>query len=464
MECTVKVAVFNDGFTTVWGVEYFENLLLWETNNHNIPFTWAVAGTTYKFEVVRITDKQIFNGELDSFDVILFGAVDQYNKLGLWKYINPDKYQSWGEKLRAFIQNGGGYVGHCGGANLMCGLHNQPKTFIEHMINKCDYGIVDTKVVQHGSIPVLDQLHPQGSPKDIGETAYLLYEGMNPDSSLPQCGGVPMEFIVSDTTHPILQGFKEKTIRIRWGGGPWLKPGRKAQKVLTYPTQELSDAHPLEMWRYVGTGHGGYIGKLRGIIKSIRKELFPFIKDKEIRKILVQSLKQLSTGDINEQTFFETLSQNIADEDLLDDLIKKLSDGLWKAADWEPTGEYFQTDFSNKAALVTEQYGKGRIVLAGPHPEDPSWEGGELKNVDNYKKNNLWDGLIKWTDECHHKENPQAWLLRREVAWAAGLNENKLPPIPEYKQKLTPPPPKPIKPPESIIERIITFFRKLFGK
>jgi len=116
------------------------------------------------------------------------------------------------------------------------------------------------------------------------------------------------------------------------------------------------------------------------------------------------------------------------------------------------------------AALVTENYGDGRLVISGPHSEDDIWDDGRIIDVEDTDENCLWDGFMRWID-YGDKGKPNKWFLRREVAWAAGLNEDELPPIPEESpEKKVIPPKKPVKRRESLIEVLLRIFRRWFKK
>ncbi|MCD6330840.1 MAG: hypothetical protein J7L80_01395, partial [Thermoplasmata archaeon] len=61
--------------------------------------------------------------------------------------------------------------------------------------------------------------------------------------------------------------------------------------------------------------------------------------------------------------------------------------------------------------------------------EHPVWKGGEIYEVDN-KFNHLFGfGLFRWRDRKFLPSNYNWWIVRRCVAWVAGINEKELPPI-----------------------------------
>ena len=110
--------------------------------------------------------------------------------------------------------------------------------------------------------------------------------------------------------------------------------------------------------------------------------------------------------------------------------MEKIANGVYKAKDWRKLNQIMPVKRANMAAMVTEEYGDGRIVISGPHPEDRIWDNGRIIDVEDTKENCLWEGFTRWVDYKNiNRENK--WLLGREAAWVAGLDEDELPPIPE---------------------------------
>ncbi len=419
----IDVALFDDGLSVIWGNDYFENLL----DNNKCGFEWQSNNSFYQFKVTRVYDEDIFDGTIDDYDVIIFGAVDQYLKLGLWKRYQPLRFNRWVNNIAEFIEGGGGYIGHCGGANLICELENKPYTFIEKMIDRSGFGIIDTKAYQNIVISPLDQLDPRRSSEDIGAVAYVVYNGMNTDEESQCEGGVPLDFVVKDSTHPILKGYKNDTLKIRWAGGPGLIPSSNADVILSYPTVEISESHPIHIWEFVGIGRGGYLGKWLGIMKSMITSFFDNIGPR--KELSLNNLPVLNGIFFNDE-YLEEIYTNAIINPKQEYKLSILVEGLWKASDWKKSDKIVQTNRKNMAAIVTETYGAGRIVISGPHPEDHIWDGGRIVEMEDTDNNSLWIALNKW-EGIQNKSNDNCWFLRREVAWAAGLNEEQLPPIPK---------------------------------
>ena len=446
----VDIGVFNDGWQFMYGNGNFNEVL--------DKYSWQINDKKYEFNVKLIKNEDVLYGKINNFDAILVGAVDQYVRLWQWKLMCPDKYSKWIKIVTEFIRKGGGYAGHCGGANLICELYNEPETFLERAIKVANFGITGTKVYQKGSIPLLDQL--TGHPPTAQEgAAYMDYDGFKPDA--PQMGGIPIDFIVKDRNHPILKGYNRKTLKIFWGGGPGLIPSNKAKVLLSYPKEEISELYPIHVWEYVGTGRGGYTGKWIGVIKSIIQE---FENDRRAIKIISRSLREMRHKKISVEEFIMEIYKHAKDEEEADEWIDKIANGIYKAKDWRKLNQIMPVKRANMAAMVTEEYGDGRIVISGPHPEDKIWDNGRIIDVEDTKDNCLWEGFMRWID-YKNKGRQNRWLLRREAAWVAGLDEDELPPIPEeYLEEEIISRPKPVGKRGGFIEALIRFFRRLFGR
>ncbi|KAA0000157.1 MAG: hypothetical protein FE047_02135 [Thermoplasmata archaeon] len=72
-------------------------------------YAWEKNGVEYEMKVDRIDYKDVING-LDEYDVLVIGASGRQYFHGL--------IPKWKENVKKFIENGGGYIGICGGANM----------------------------------------------------------------------------------------------------------------------------------------------------------------------------------------------------------------------------------------------------------------------------------------------------------------------------------------------------------
>lgn len=143
IERKVKIAVLNDGWQFICGNGNFDKILG--------KYSWQINNKEFKFDVKFIKHNDVLEDKIRNFDAIMVGAVDEYINLYRLKLLGKtDEYLKWIKNIRNFIKNGGGYAGHCGGANLICELYNEPETFLERAIKAVNFGIVETKTIRKG--------------------------------------------------------------------------------------------------------------------------------------------------------------------------------------------------------------------------------------------------------------------------------------------------------------------------
>jgi len=92
-----------------------------------------------------------------------------------------------------------------------------------------------------------------------------------------------------------------------------------------------------------------------------------------------------------------------------------------------------KTDLKGKYAAIATTYGNGRVVLFGPHPEERTVLGGHVEEFLGRNKYTLYreDYLYRWVNGTPQNWSYNWWILRRSVAWAAGVEDEHLPPIDE---------------------------------
>ncbi|HDN96238.1 MAG TPA: hypothetical protein ENG71_04150 [Thermoplasmatales archaeon] len=179
-----------------------------------------IADKNYEMEVERIGYKEVMEG-LSSYDVLVIGASGRQYFHGL----NP----KWRENVKKFIANGGGYVGICGGANIMSKGYEKPRHPLDFIITKSALEIVDAYI----------------NDDQCGEWQYLWKEGVADE---PPRGNIPIKNEIV-ANHPIFAGMKERYIT--YGGGPGLY-GMKNAKGLAVYTEEPMDVAPLHYWIWLG--------------------------------------------------------------------------------------------------------------------------------------------------------------------------------------------------------------------
>lgn len=89
------------------------------------------------------------------------------------------------------------------------------------------------------------------------------------------------------------------------------------------------------------------------------------------------------------------------------------------------------TDIEDQYAAVATTYGIGRIVLFGPHPEEYTIVGGHVEEFLGRMKYTLFrdDYLYRWVDGTQESWTYNWWMVRRSIAWVAGIPDNHLPPL-----------------------------------
>ncbi len=107
---------------------------------------------------------------------------------------------------------------------------------------------------------------------------------------------------------------------------------------------------------------------------------------------------------------------------------------FWKKenGEWKIVGDV-KTDLKGLYAAIATTYGDGRVVLFGPHPEEKTVIGGHVEEFLGRNKYTLYrlDYLYRWVNGTPMNWSYNWWILRRSVAWAAGVPDAHLPPVDE---------------------------------
>ncbi|MFO8077390.1 MAG: hypothetical protein R6U21_01925 [Thermoplasmatota archaeon] len=384
----------------------------WGSGKHYFPvildnYTWKKDGVIYEFKTEYIHDKDILAGKLNTstYQVLLApggGVGDGHAVMKAFTFSR--KVRKWKKKIKAFIKQGGGYVGICGGTALFTGLSTgkQPRfqTFLEKAYHKSSFHIgTVNSYYHHLAFPLLFPFQ-YNYPHHIGATGYVFSfaPGETKQGTRLHTGGVPLDFTI-DNSHPIFSDIGEKLVRMRWWGGPALdilsSDQHAATPIAWYPTDDFSTQNKtgIKAWRYTGGA--------TGLIKALFQAAF-FIKKQE------KSLK-----DLLMYTYFF-------------------------AGDWEKTNHFLDLQFNGKPAIAVETYPnekQAQIVLCTAHPEYMIWWDGHIEEVDGNQFHCLAYGLHQWRDielskaKLIDQLTYTWWLVRRMTAWAAKISAGHLPPI-----------------------------------
>jgi glutamine amidotransferase-like uncharacterized protein len=388
-----------------------EEPLGWGSGKHFFPiilqdYTWKTQNKIYTITTQYIYDTDIVSGRLNTaeFDVLLVPGGGVGDGQAVMKgFPFSRKINRWKKNISAFIQDGGGYVGICGGAALMTSLKTEeekPHSFLERLYNKSSLGV--SCVSSYYTSIAFAFFYPfqKNHPEKIGAMAYVFSfaPGETVDGARVHTGGAPIDYQLCKN-HPIFSDRPQDTQRIRWWGGPAFivpqNPNRDVQVLARYPKQDISDNSSLRIhaWRYVGG--------LNGIFKGFLKAAAYIKKEKD-------SLKNL------------------------------LLYTYYMLGDWQLTEKVIKLDYANKPAITAEEYPnekKGRILLCSSHPEYMVWWNGHIIPVEEKKGTCLGLGLHQWKEIASFSKDASTelthtwWMVRRFVAWAAKVPDDELPPV-----------------------------------
>ncbi|MEA2054295.1 MAG: BPL-N domain-containing protein [Candidatus Thermoplasmatota archaeon] len=221
-EKTVKIKVAVYGST----VKIFA-----EEVKQTIEYSWENNGTKYEIIPVIIGRNDVIGKGKnaltnENFDVFIVPGISS-------PYF--DAYDlRWRKSVKEFVENGGGYIGICGGANLASmGFQEKlsPNT------------VLDLSVLKIANVYVNDQ--------QAQEWQYLWKS--NWEYGLP-----PIQVYISEVKNPITEGFCGGYRNIRYGGGPGMYPAyednEKCGEVipLAIYAEEPMEVAPLHYWKWNG--------------------------------------------------------------------------------------------------------------------------------------------------------------------------------------------------------------------
>lgn len=180
-----------------------------------LHYTWHADGVAYEMQVTRIGWKDVINGSLANYDVLVIGASGRQYFHGL--------FPRWREQVKAFISNGGGYVGICGGANMASLGYEHPSHLLDFLVTIASLGVIDAYV----------------NDDQYEEWQYLWKEEGN--------ANIPIRHSLSG--HPIFGGMERRYIT--YGGGPGLYGMEDATGIAVYD-EEPMDKAPIHYWVWLG--------------------------------------------------------------------------------------------------------------------------------------------------------------------------------------------------------------------
>ncbi|MFO8132418.1 MAG: BPL-N domain-containing protein [Thermoplasmatota archaeon] len=185
-----------------------------------LNYTWQ-ASQAYRLQVSLIGMRDVLDGSLEGYDVLVIGASGR-------QYFHS-LLPAWRTAVRQFIEDGGGYLGICGGANLVSRGIEHPDGAFDYFINAASLDIVDVYLND-------DQTEEwQYLWKDTGEDHIPLLTRV-------------------DRSHPVFQEHGSTMRHIVYGGGPGMYPAGEATvtPIATYQEEPMEIA-PLHYYTWRGT-------------------------------------------------------------------------------------------------------------------------------------------------------------------------------------------------------------------
>ncbi len=185
-----------------------------------LNYSWD-ATHSYRLQVDRIGMRDVLDGSLDTYDVLVIGASGR-------QYFHA-LLPAWRRTVIDFIAGGGGYLGICGGANLVSRGFEHPSAAFDLFINAASLDLV--------SVYLND---------DQTEEWQYLWKDTGRDH-------IPLLTHV-DRSNAIFRDYSHGTRYIVYGGGPGMYPAGDADvtPIATY-REEPMDVAPLHYYTWYGT-------------------------------------------------------------------------------------------------------------------------------------------------------------------------------------------------------------------
>jgi hypothetical protein len=187
-----------------------------------LMYSWETSNARYEMTVNLVDGPDIIGGGLanSNYDVLVIGASGRQYFQG----ITP----RWKEEVATFIHNGGGYVGICGGANVVSLGFEQPSSPLDFLINQASLSIANF-YINDGQTQEWQYLW-----KDTGKDH------------------IPLRTWI-DTESPVFRDHQLEWRNIVYGGGPGMYIGDRldlapVQPIAVYLEEPMRIA-PLHYWR-----------------------------------------------------------------------------------------------------------------------------------------------------------------------------------------------------------------------
>ncbi|MEM1513977.1 MAG: BPL-N domain-containing protein [Candidatus Thermoplasmatota archaeon] len=213
-EKEIKVAIYFSGVK-----RYAEEI------KDAIEYSWSENGKKYKISSQIIGREDILNGKLSQYDVFVIPGSAR-------PYLDAIDAR-WRNEVKKFVEEGGGYVGICGGANLASvGFDGAD---INNFLNPFLLRIANVYV----------------NDEQYEEWQYLWRSNW-------RYGGIPLKVYINFSDNPIFSGFYGTERSIRYWGGPGMREANfkdeKFGEIVPLATfaEEPMEVAPLHYWLWKG--------------------------------------------------------------------------------------------------------------------------------------------------------------------------------------------------------------------
>jgi len=243
---TISVAAHNSNETLGWGsgYEYFFEQL--------DDYSWIVDNQRYIFSVTETKMHDVYNGNLANFNVLVVDGVVDEQYATVYPYLYDYDGNVIRDRLKEFIEDGGGYVGHCGGALHPIKKDGEHQTAVERdwdlnaffldeessefwflrdsdcdvtHISSSGYPVISEFIykTRFGYRPIFPFNLDKRNPTRIGAGAYVWYPGYDMENPAVWMSGDCINTEVKYPDHPIFKDYLNDTTYMRWAGGPSFK-------------------------------------------------------------------------------------------------------------------------------------------------------------------------------------------------------------------------------------------------
>jgi len=233
-ETVVQVALYDCG----WNNRHFYHIFnyTWTSHNH----TYRIQMTVVNADDVRGQGNVTFSR--DTFDLLLIGASAS-------SYLVDGVDAAWRNAVRSFVENGGGYVGICGGANAATQGFEHPRNLFHLRVNQGVLGLTNVYINDYfmGEWQYLIKFGFDAFSRDFDNQTYPYYVSVNTS-------------VTHSESNPIFSTYQGRYRDITYAGGPGMYPADSVDQrlgpvipLLLY-NEELMHTKPLHYWRPTVSG------------------------------------------------------------------------------------------------------------------------------------------------------------------------------------------------------------------